>query len=543
MSKQKFYISSIFDEPVQYQLDEALGTSENKSKVDGEFIIGKVEGPGFVPEGFSRNKRFYPKSLWERVISDPEVRKGLENSTMFGCIGHSSGPVTEEDLSTGKVSHFVDDLWIDPQSNLGMVRYYILNTPAGKNLKTYLKAGCKLKTSTRGEGDFLEGETKDDCPIINPESYKLYTVDFVIEPGFIETGAELTENYIEEVLITDKTDNLKGGKDEMNLEETLKECESERDALKQEVSEMLERHSEEKKKLEAAKAGLQERLSKSFQKRAKLEKALAKETHLRKKLAEGVNQYRKELSDYRELGTVEVISKGAEIAENLLVELNQFKELGSVSEFKSLKRQVESLKVTLGRYRSLGSLNEISKLIKLSENYFELKEKRTISESAKELSKTYGLPIEKVAESLATKGEKETVAMLEASASEKVVKEEKINSIVETEQNAVVKPEKTVSICEGIFSDWEKTHIINEDEKDDKDADVLNSIDFNEIPMSALSFEDDEEEELDPLTRLDNLEAKVDDLEGEVAEITGETEEEETEDVEAEGEETDIDEE
>ena len=142
-STNTYYLSSIFDSAV---LNEGVIT--NDSRVDGENIIGKVEGTFFVPGGFSRNKRFYPKGLWEKVLADPETKRRLSDNTIFGCIGHSTGPVTETDLSSGKVSHFMDKLWIDESTGMGKGVAYILNTDAGRNLKTYLKAGCKLKVSS-----------------------------------------------------------------------------------------------------------------------------------------------------------------------------------------------------------------------------------------------------------------------------------------------------------------------------------------------------------------------------------------------------------
>lgn len=526
MANKRFYISSVFDKPIKYQLDEALGNEQNPSKVDGEFIIGRVEGPGFVPEGFSRNKRFYSRKLWENVLNDSDVRKNLENSTMFGCIGHSSGPVSEADLANGNVSHFVDALWIDPKTNLGMVRYYILNTPAGKNLKTYLKAGCQLKTSTRGEGDFLEGETRDNCPIINPDTYKLYTVDFVIEPGFVETGAELMEGYIEEVLIED--DQERGNDMSSFLEDSLAECQKERDALKIEVSEMLSEHSKETESLKNSCNELQEKLNTLQEEKSSVTKASKRAFAEKRKLAEALATMRSELSAYRELGTVKTIAKGTAIAESLLEEVSQYKELGSLTEVKRFKKQCSILEKQLKMYRKLGSLSEIARLIELSETYFTMKEKRTLTEKAKDLSLKYGRSIERIAESLSKKGEKKTITELEESRKEKEEKDLTKTVIVETVAPIEKEPEKTVSICESVFTDWVSKNMINEDNTEDEE-DVLDSIDFGEVPLADLPYSDDEdeEEEADPLTRLDNLEDKVDELEDDLKDLKGEADDEE----------------
>jgi hypothetical protein len=163
-------------------------------RVDGKYIIGMVEGQFFKPDGMSRNRRWYPKSLWEKALNSADVKNRFDSSTMFGEIGHSDGPVEDNTLRTGCASHFVDKLWIDEKGR-GMGRAYILNTPTGQLLKTYLGAGCKLKVSTRGEGLYKEGETYEGCPVVDDDSYELQTADFVINPGFLETSATLKETY------------------------------------------------------------------------------------------------------------------------------------------------------------------------------------------------------------------------------------------------------------------------------------------------------------------------------------------------------------
>ena len=140
------------------------------SRVDGKYIIGMIEGQFFKPDGMSRNGRWYPRSLWEKVLNKADVKNRFNTSTMFGEIGHSDGPVEDLTLRTGCASHFIDRLWITEDGH-GMGRAYILNTPTGQLLKTYLGAGCKLKVSTRGEGMYKEGCTYNGCPVVDDDSY------------------------------------------------------------------------------------------------------------------------------------------------------------------------------------------------------------------------------------------------------------------------------------------------------------------------------------------------------------------------------------
>ena len=98
-----------------------LNESEYSSLIDGQYIIGIVEGQFFQPDGMSRNKRWYSRSLWENVLNSPDVKNRLLNRTMFGEIGHSDGPVTDMTLREGNASHIILDLWIDEKGR-GMGR-------------------------------------------------------------------------------------------------------------------------------------------------------------------------------------------------------------------------------------------------------------------------------------------------------------------------------------------------------------------------------------------------------------------------------------
>ena len=79
MSKQ--IIRDSISPSIQFSITES-------SEVDGKHILGKVKGEFFVPDGKSRNKRFYPRELWEKVISSQAIKEKLANRLMFGTIGH-----------------------------------------------------------------------------------------------------------------------------------------------------------------------------------------------------------------------------------------------------------------------------------------------------------------------------------------------------------------------------------------------------------------------------------------------------------------------
>ena len=173
----------IFEPDISFEVEESNGGNRS--------IIGKVRGQFFVPDGYSRNKRYYPRELWEKVLNDEELKEKLKNRRMIGTIGHSS-PINDETIAEGKISHVVTKLWID-ENGRGMGEAEILNTPAGRILKTLLEAGVRLYVSSRAYGSYKGKDPKGEYPSLDPDSYILETFDFVYDPGFLQAKPELVE--------------------------------------------------------------------------------------------------------------------------------------------------------------------------------------------------------------------------------------------------------------------------------------------------------------------------------------------------------------
>ena len=83
----------------------SFSLQENASEVDGKHILAKITGEFFVPNGYSRNKRFYSRSLWEKVLNSKNVKSDLKNRTMFGTISHDT-PINDESLRDGIIPAF-----------------------------------------------------------------------------------------------------------------------------------------------------------------------------------------------------------------------------------------------------------------------------------------------------------------------------------------------------------------------------------------------------------------------------------------------------
>ena len=410
---ERIKLNETFSGEVALISEDSLNESTDfSSLIDGKDIIGMVEGQFFQPDGMSRNKRWYSRQLWENVLACADVRSRLANRTMYGEIGHSDGPVTDMTLRSGDVSHIIADLWIDEKGR-GMGRAYILDTPKGRLLKTYLGAKSKLKVSTRGEGVYLDGQLHDGCPIIDPDTYELQTVDFVLNPGFMETSAKLTtkrEDYttpITEQVITkqekeinrmdtdkyiaelkERIEELKA--DNKSLSEELKSKETELLQYKYEESAEIKKISEAYapfKKMGVSAKTLNETLKKV---QGSLQNAKSKNA----KLTEELDAYKAKCGQ-----SLEEVDEGLAIADKALDTVAEYQKLGTVAELKELKERSEALipklqqLSALTEYRKLGSVEDLKTLMeKCQESLPKLKEMAVLEDykklgSVKEIQK------------------------------------------------------------------------------------------------------------------------------------------------------------
>lgn len=443
---------------------------DKASRVDGKYIIGMIEGQFFKPNGMSRNNRFYPSSLWENVVNSADVKNRCMCSTMFGEIGHSDGPVGDLTLRNGCASHFIDEIWITPK-NEGMGRAYILNTPTGNLLKTYLGAGCKLKVSSRGEGSFSEDVTDDGSPIINPETYELQTFDFVLNPGFLETNAQLKEEYekvtnnpiINEEIKTVINHVKKGETSKMTLDmdKYIQELKEELKTAKAEIKTLTETLNEKEKELLQKQFVVNEevkQLNEAYEPFKKmnvsaktLTETFKKSQAALKKAKEEKTKLTEELKSYREAaGSLEELDEATRLSNKALSVVRDYRKLGTVAELKALKESAGSLEelkelkrnaqVAAKKLKENKKLEEAAeKAANLLESYKQLgsvEELRALKNSAKgnvrvsvkeakELSSKFNITIENAAKLIKKYGSSEKVGtLLESKIAEKTKKVE-----------------------------------------------------------------------------------------------------------------------
>ena len=474
-TRKKMKLIETFDNASGISLvneQQIVETSNKPSRVDGKYIIGMIEGQFFQPDGMSRNKRWYPRSLWEKALNSSDVKNRLLTSTMFGEIGHSDGPVEDMTLRNGCASHFIDDLWIDDKGR-GMGRVYILNTPTGNLLKTYLGAGCKLKVSTRGEGLYKEDCYHDGCPVIDDDTYELQTVDFVLNPGFLETSAVLKEQY-------EALDKI----DKKNIQETIAHVKKEGElrmtldmnAYVQELKDKVAKLEAKNESLsEELKAKDKELLEKQFVESAEIKKINEEYAPFKKmkvsaktltetlkrsqgllKTAKSENaKLREELKKFTDkCGSLEQIDEATNLSNKALSTLSEYQKLGSIKDIKKLMAQCESMvkeireakKLKENVEKVLPKLKESKELeayakraYTIIERYMKtvgtLKQAKSLKESKKlervskpslsevtRLSKKYNSTVESTAKLVKKYGSKKAESMLETASKRNISK-------------------------------------------------------------------------------------------------------------------------
>lgn len=385
---------------------------EGQSEVDGKVILGRVVGPMFVPNGTSENERFYPRSLWEKVLANKEVAERLSKRLVYGKIGHEDKPVTEDDLEKGRVSHILTKMWIDDIGR-GMGEALILGTDAGRNLYTYLKAGSKLKPSTRANGRYLEGKTHEGMPIVDEDNYIFETVDFVLTPGFREVETKLVENLNGKLNIKKTMNEGQESKvinemieSRVKLQSDLKAALNESAANRKRAKKLQESRDSYRNKLVESRKNIAllkqngRRVCESSQALQRKYQILQSKYNSYRRLGEA-SDIRRALRDNREYRRffegLKDPDKTAERITNMTEELRRYRELGSPEQIERVARMCEH---KLSEYMSIGTPREIrgvaSKAEGLIRRFVSRDKRRALTSKVESASKKYNLPVEDV---------------------------------------------------------------------------------------------------------------------------------------------------
>lgn len=258
----------MFDVPtVSESICEALNVKHDY--IDPKFhTIGVIEGC-FAPIGeMSRNNRVYDEDHYPTILANTILQNKIAMRRMWGTIGHHNKKVDDEDLAKEEVSHVVTCLEVRERED-GTPYLYgraeIINTRAGRALRTYYRSGFTLYVSSRGGGKLLPVPGQK-YKRVDKTRYFLETFDVVSDPGFL--GACPVPNvaeHIEESIIEDYNGESVMKKDEKVISENVeakvdeiivdtvnkavqpekKECNETVEDTKEETVEVTEEKSEE----------------------------------------------------------------------------------------------------------------------------------------------------------------------------------------------------------------------------------------------------------------------------------------------------------
>lgn len=138
----------------------------------------------------NRNRRVYPRGLWEKVLSENgDFSRRLGSRLVLGELGHPADGKTR----LSNVSHLITKVWMDEgykpecvvcKANGGphthvMAEEEALNTPEGKILQELYRAGVQLGVSSRGQGSVRGGNEEQ----LVSDDFRLETFDHVLDPS------------------------------------------------------------------------------------------------------------------------------------------------------------------------------------------------------------------------------------------------------------------------------------------------------------------------------------------------------------------------
>ena len=181
--------------------------------------IGMFEGC-FAPIGvMSRNNRVYDEDHYPYLLQNVLLENKIKTRAMLGTIGHHNKKVDDEDLAEEKVSHVITNLEVREREDGTQYLYgraEILNTKAGRSLRTYYRHRIPLYVSSRGGGKLIDVPGQD-YKRVDKTRYYLETFDVVKDPGFLDACP--VANIAEE--IDENINQEYNGEDEMKKEEQV----------------------------------------------------------------------------------------------------------------------------------------------------------------------------------------------------------------------------------------------------------------------------------------------------------------------------------
>lgn len=207
-----------------------------KAEAGNPAVLGVLEGPVADIQNPTRNGRKYSEELWNRVFNDPIVNEMLENGGIFGEAQH---PADRTEVDTEKIAIAMKEKPVKRDGKL-WAKFYILDTPCGRVLKTLADFGYKIGISSRGQGDLITDYSGNES--VDPSTYEFTCFDAVLLPAVkaarmnVVEGLEKKKVSLKESL--DKLLNESSEKDRKIMEDTIKSLNEELDHYSGEAGEL-----------------------------------------------------------------------------------------------------------------------------------------------------------------------------------------------------------------------------------------------------------------------------------------------------------------
>ena len=160
----------------------------NESKAPRKGCLGRIEGICADYGNPTRNGRFYSRELWEHVFNDELVKESLKSKTLIGELDH---PEDRFEPLAKEACVVMTDYSFDDENKVVNGGFDILDTPAGRILKSLLDYGCVMGVSSRGQGDIVSGTEFEE---VSPDTYEFACFDVVTTPAVAIARQHVTES-------------------------------------------------------------------------------------------------------------------------------------------------------------------------------------------------------------------------------------------------------------------------------------------------------------------------------------------------------------
>jgi len=147
----------------------------------------------------TENGRIYSSKLWESVVNSKSVRERLEKRQILGELKHPE----YRDIDIEKSAFIITDLFIEGGYVMGEAEVMPYPTLGGI-LEVFLRNGCQIGISSRGEGSIVE---KSGESYVDDKDFELITFDTTLNPAVTEAVPQVMKESIKRGLNNLKTNS------------------------------------------------------------------------------------------------------------------------------------------------------------------------------------------------------------------------------------------------------------------------------------------------------------------------------------------------